>query len=329
MSKEKFAQELLARLAEKKEWGIDPGNVIYYRDGFTAQGDSQLLDFIHNTNLHYHKSESDVLIGSFLVIKKKCSNDIWSMCRFDMDYLYREFKEGSWNAVWKLIKPQLESGTRLTENGIFSSINNYEAVKEHLIIRPLNYTDHQMELQNCIYRLNGDIALVLYIIFSNDRQGLNTSKIQKSTFREWNMDEDTVWENALMNTCAMAPPRLYANPLDADNAPYAKGVFMTAEHPVKVHPLQVPMVTTTQQVNGAIALFYPGVQERIAEIMGGSYYVAFISIHECMIHRSGTVSPRQIRRHLTDVNNAFSPEENLSRKIFYYDAVSKVFSSLD
>ena len=71
------------------------------------------------------------------------------------------------------------------------------------------------------------------------------------------------------------------------------------------------------------------VAKRIAEIMGGSYYAAFISIHECMIHRSGTISPRQIRRHLADVNNAFSPEENLSRKIFYYDAVRKVFSSLD
>ena len=170
MSKEKFAQKLLAELAEKKEWGIDPENVLYYRDGFTAKGDSQLLDFIHNTNLHYHRSESDVLIGSFLVIKKKCSNDIWSMCRFDMDHLYREFEERGWDAVWRLIRPQLESGIRLTENGIFSSINNYEAVKEHLIIRPLNYTDHQMELKNCIYRLNGDIALVLYIIFSNDRQ---------------------------------------------------------------------------------------------------------------------------------------------------------------
>ena len=152
MSKEKFAQKLLAELAEKKEWGIDPENVLYYRDGFTAKGDSQLLDFIHNTNLHYHKSESDILIGSFLVIKKKCSNEIWSMCRFDADYLYRKFEEYGWNAVWKLIRPQLESGTKITENKIFSSINKYKTVKKYLIIRPLNYTDHQMELKNCIYR---------------------------------------------------------------------------------------------------------------------------------------------------------------------------------
>ncbi len=329
MSKEKFMQELLARLAEKKEWGIGPGSAVYYRDGFTSQGDSQLLDFIHNTNLHYHKSESDILIGSFLVIKKKCSNEIWSMCRFDADYLYRKFEEYGWNAVWKLIRPQLESGTKITENKIFSSINKYKTVKKHLIIRPLNYTDHQMELKNCIYRLCGDIALVLYIVFSNDSQGLNTSKIQRTTFQEWNTDEDAVWENALQNTCSMAPPRLYANPLDAEKAPYGKGAFMTAGHSVKIHSLQVPMLTTTQQVNGAIALFYPGVRERIAEIMGGSYYAVFISIHQCMIHRCGTISPRQIRIHLNDVNNAFSSDENLSRKIFCYDAVRKVFSSLD
>lgn len=330
MAHQTFAAELLARLAEKKEWGLTPGNITYYEDGFSSKDDTELLDFIHNTNLYYHKSESDILIGNFLVIRQKMSNDIWSMCRFDADYLQWTFEEKGWDAVWQIIQPQLESSARITENGILSSINDYEAVKERLIIRPLNYNYHRRELKNCIYTRNGDIALVLYLIFSYDKEyGLNTSKIQKTTFQHWNKTESQVWENALMNTYVLAPPRLYANPLDADCASYTKGAFMAAGNDIRLHPLQVPLVTTTQRINGAIALFYPGVKERLSQIMGGSFYAAFISIHECMIHRSGTITPRQVQRHLSDVNNAFSQEENLTRKVFFFDAESGTFSPLD
>ena len=55
-----------------------------------------------------------------------------------------------------------------------------------------------------------------------------------------------------------------------------------------------PTVTTTKQVNGAIAMFYPGVMERIAEMAGGSYYVVFTSIHEAKIHCAGSVDPGMI-----------------------------------
>ena len=40
----------------------------------------------------------------------------------------------------------------------------------------------------------------------------------------------------------------------------------------------VPTITTTSQMNGAIAMFYPGVKERLAELFGGDYYVAFTSV---------------------------------------------------
>lgn len=330
MSKEKFAQELLARLAAKKEWGLGPGDAQYYRDGLTAEGDPQLLDFIRNTNLHYHSSESDILIGRFLTIKKKCSNKIWSICRFDADYLLREYEDGGWEAVWRIIQPELESGVHLTENSILSSLQDYEAVKEHLIIRPLNYTDHQSQLSNCIYRKSGDIALVLSLIVSRDGIfRLNTAKIQKKTLKEWGKKEDIIWENALANTCRLDPPRMYANPLDAYTASGKKGEFMTKTPNLRLSAGQIPMVTTVQQRGGAIALFYPGVKERLAQILGGSFYAAFISIHECMIHPKGTIPPGQIRRHLEDVNNAFSTNENLTRKVFYYDVKNKLFSSLD
>lgn len=92
---------------------------------------------------------------------------------------------------------------------------------------------------------------------------------------------------------------------------------------------QVPTLTTTKKTNGAIALFYPGVKEKLAELFGESYYVAFTSINDVRIHHKDTISPLSVLRRLKDVNSAFPKEELLSRKVYYYDKDKKTFEMME
>ena len=91
---------------------------------------------------------------------------------------------------------------------------------------------------------------------------------------------------------------------------------------------EIPTVTTTKQVNGAVAMFYPGVKERIAELYGDSYYVVFTSIHEARTHCRGAFSPRHMLRSLQETNQAFPTEEMLSETVFYYDRDKRSFEAL-
>lgn len=91
----------------------------------------------------------------------------------------------------------------------------------------------------------------------------------------------------------------------------------------------VPAVTTTTQMNGAIAMFYPGVKERIAELFGGDYYVAFTSIQESRLHKKGTVPPRQILEQIKSANKTFDPTEILTRKVYLYERASKELRQLE
>ena len=117
--------------------------------------------------------------------------------------------------------------------------------------------------------------------------------------------------------------------LDCIRPPYQKGAFMAAESTVgPLERWEIPTVTTTKQVNGAVAMFYPGVKERIAELYGDSYYVVFTSIHEARTHCRGAFSPRLILRSLKETNQAFPAEEMLSEKVFYYDREKKSFAAL-
>ena len=84
----------------------------------------------------------------------------------------------------------------------------------------------------------------------------------------------------------------------------------------------VPVVTTTRQINGAIAMFYPGVQERLAELVGGEYYVAFTATDSAMIHRVGSVSPRELLLRLKHVRSVM-PEDFLSKYVYKYNSEKK------
>lgn len=331
MTYDEFKDELVEQVVRKSEWGLSPANVRFYDDGFTAADNEEEQEFIRNTNIRYHKTESEVLIGDFMTLDIGRQGGTASQCRFELKSLYNDFITEGWEAVWKYVKTNIDVCNQITGAGVLQLMESYEAVKEKLIIRPLNFTNHKYNLKEAVYKKIGDIALVLYIvIYENDEQGLGTSKINKGIFEKWDRDIDEVWEAALTNTYVLAPPRMYILPLDRINPSYEKGAFMALGSKMKSFgKLSVPSVTTVKQVNGAIAMFYPGVKEKIASMAGGSYYVAFTSIHEAEIHCAGTIPPRNILRNLKSVDKKFGSEETLTKKVYFYNAENGKFDVLE
>ena len=207
-------------------------------------------------------------------------------------------------------------------------------MREKLFIRPLNYNDHRYELKENVSRRIGDMALVLYVLANDERNGerhdVMSMKMPRLMMEKWGLPEEEVWDNALNNTYMMAPPRLYLNMMDTYNPPYHKGAFMALNSDIKsLSAHAVPTITTTSQMNGAIAMFYPGVQERLAELFGGDYYVAFTSVHDVRLHKKGSMSPRQILNSIKHVNKTFDPSEILSRKVYLYDTAAKELKQLE
>lgn len=329
MNYQEFCQEFKQGVLRNKEWNIKEENYKFYPDGFTADGDKRKLEFIRNTNIKYHSMQSDVLKGDFAVLTI-AMGELVVDCRFSMEYLFGEFMEGSWDDVWQIVDDNIKT-LRKFEGEDFSRLTGtYEEVKQQLIIRLINYTDNKYELKECLYKICGDVALVLYVVMYDDERGFGSAKVHKKQFAEWNQDWDEVFAEALANTNVRALPRMYMNPEETRKPPYERGAFMSSNSNItEIKSSQVPILTTTKKINGAIVMFYPGVREKIAELIGGSYYVVFTSIHEARVHRVGSVSTRWILNSLKNVNKSFLRNEVLSRKIFLYDAEKNVFEPLE
>ena len=333
MAYKEFISELQEKLEEKKQ-ELGYNKMVFLEDGSTST-DVEELSVIRETNIKYHKTESDVLIGDYIILYQyKGKRE--QMCRFDCRQLYRKYEKGSWAAVWAQISSSIDSSRKFMELGIIDLIekNEYDLLKDKLFIRPLNFNDHRYELKNHIYRRVGDMVLVLYILASDENNGKThdvlSVKVPKSSVQAWGIDEEEVWESAMSNTYIMAPPRIYLNPMDLVNPPYHRGAFMALNSDItSISPLTVPTVTTTAQINGAIAMFYPGVMKRIAELFGDDYYIAFTGTSEARLHKKGTIQPRNILMRIKQMNKAFDPSEILSNKVYLYETANQKMGQLE
>ena len=333
MAYKEFISELQKKLEEKKQ-ELGYNKITFLEDGATSS-DEKELSIIRETNIKYHRTESDVLIGDYIILYQY-KGQREQMCRFDCGQLYQKYEKDSWEAVWEQILSSIDSSRKFMELGIIDLIekNEYDLLKDKLFIRPLNFNDHRYELKNHIYKCIGDMVLVLYILASDENNGKThdvlSVKVPKASMQEWGIDEEEVWESAMSNTYIMAPPRIYLNPADLANPPYHKGAFMALNSDItSLSPLEVPTVTTTAQINGAIAMFYPGVMKRLAELFGDDYYIAFTGTSEARLHKKGTIQPRSILMRIKQMNKAFDPSEVLSNKVYLYETANQEMRQLE
>lgn len=203
MAYKEFISELQKKLEEKKQ-ELGYNKMVFIEDGATST-DAKELSIIRETNIKYHKTESDVLIGDYIILYQY-KGQREQMCRFDCGQLYQKYEKDSWEAVWEQILSSIDSSRKFMELGIIDLIekNEYDLLKDKLFIRPLNFNDHRYELKNHIFRRVGDMVLVLYILASDENNGKThdvlSVKVPKASMQEWGIDEEEVWESAMSNT---------------------------------------------------------------------------------------------------------------------------------
>ena len=90
---------------------------------------------------------------------------------------------------------------------------------------------------------------------------------------------------------------------------------------INFNSLMAPTLTTEQEINGAIAAFYPGVLERLHRMIGGDFYLVFSSISDTHIHPiNGRFKVSSMRKSLAEMNRDMNQQgELLTRKIYRYE----------
>ena len=226
----------------------------------------------------------------------------------------------------------LQAAVRARESTVLSQTSDYEKIRGELILRPLCYRNVREDLRTVPHIRMGEIALALYAVMAHVGNDYFTAKVHRNQIASWKRSESAILEEALINTSFLYPPRLYTmdDLVNWDTKSSEDGVFM-GDHPkVRLHgDVRGMVLTNTLELNGAIAMFYPGVAERIAGGFDNDFYIGFTSVHEAQIHPVGAVPPEVIRESLMDTNRVCNKKEDvLSGRVYLYDRARRSFSML-
>lgn len=206
----------------------------------------------------------------------------------------------------------------------------YDSAKDSLFIKAVRYEKEELEGQ--IYRVVGDIALVLCFEVQADKNEIMTVKVPAYMLREWKKNKEDVWEDAMENTVHKAEPRVYDFMKMILSPEYDGDRFMeegTGEA-IKNTPVG-NCISSSNRINGATVMFYPGTARRISDLMGGvDLYVVFTSVIEAMVHDVDTVSKEDLSKILKEIlETSVEKEEILSEHIYRYNRETDCIEMID
>ena len=291
----------------------------------------QLTNAIHETtdipleNIKFVKGDEDRLNIIFAE-----HDDAYEVCSIHLSELSAEYLNdaNSFGAIVKHICDDIVNAKNSNMHHKIGELTDYETAKSRLFVLLINYDRNADILQNVVYKTLDDIALVVYAILDEREGKLISTKILKSMVKKWGKNEDDIFNEAIENTYRMSPPRFYMLEKMLLNNNYSGDSFMNGDDTFQLNDRFVGnLLSTTRQINGAIAVFLPGVAEKISEMLKSDFYMVFTSIHEVMIHstKSG-VDPSDLKNVLkSTIAEATQAQDYLTEKIYKYNRKTHKF----
>ena len=211
----------------------------------------------------------------------------------------------------------------------YSVFSDYEAVKDRLFIRVTNKETNADVLAGMPHKEVEDLAITYHVLVNHDQNGIASAPVTDDLLRHYGVTAEQLHEDAIANSQRMLPAQLDSmqNMLFGMMTPGASDTLRDEPYPGST----MLVLTNNVQLNGAAALFYPGVMDQAAERLGGNFIVLPSSTHEViMIPADGMTDFRSLEQMVKDINRSqVAPEERLSDHVYHYDAQERLFERAD
>ncbi len=304
------------------ERGMYP-DVLLMKNGIRPRNPEEKR-IIDETNFRYGHPGANCLVGDYLLIIDVPEGKTGYQFRFPIDALYSRYCTGSWEMVDKAVINELQKVETL-DHSILRNLTDYSMVKDKLLLCMRNADRFNAKGSGFVFRRIGDMDMVLYVVLNDNKpENRLITPVSKSIAESWGLTEDEVFAVALDNTARISPPRAFYF-IDDIIGINKNGCDLMS---VLTPPRKVPMnpfsltVSAIPSSDGASAMFYPGVFERLSEMAEGDFFAVFTGKDECHVHRVDGISCDTLKSQLVRMNREY-PETVLTQYVYRYDSVKK------
>ncbi len=201
-------------------------------------------------------------------------------------------------------------------------IGDYQKASEHFFLCLSNASKRAGYLADAPHWLRADLALTCHVMYELPEEGYVGTVINDPLMEEYGVDKERIFLDAVKNSIRIMPPRVE----------FARDIYEDDEERDDDDPFyNMVDISNEKHFRGAAVLFYPGVMEEVAMMLGGSYYVLPSSVHEVLaIPADPSVSVTFLRQLVMEANLLHVPdEEQLSDEVYFYDECTGHFGKAE
>jgi len=203
---------------------------------------------------------------------------------------------------------------------------NIENVKDKIALFVVNAEFCKNYLLDTAHVIKEDLALIYKVVLSTGNDEIATITIRNRFLEEWGIDVNILHEYAMQNSSRLLPVKVQTM------GEVLRDMYSEGELDFPLDAIQVPMyiITNKTNMNGAGAIFYSDVLERISEKEGTDLYILPSSLHEVIVIPKVDQDFKELEEMVKEVNATAVPlEEWLSNHIYMYDSSKKEICLLD
>ena len=216
-------------------------------------------------------------------------------------------------------------------------ITDYDTTKHKLFIRVSNAEKNQEMLQDAPHMLHEDLAITYHIAVSmDDDTGIASTIVNNHLMNMYGITQEQLHEDAMKSSPILFPATVASmgevmKRIMMDDMKEAGMDQETMDALIQDMPMVedsvMTVITNVQGINGAAAIFYPDQMDKIAERLGGDYFILPSSVHETLVvPDDGKMSFLELRSMVTEINaTQVRPSERLTDEVYHYDSKDKVF----
>ena len=205
---------------------------------------------------------------------------------------------------------------------------DYDQAKDHLFIRVSNAEKNEELLDKAPHKIVDDLVITCHIAVDQTPNGMASTVVNNDLMSHYGIDEKQLFEDAMAMSPEVMPVKMdtmlnVISGMMPDAV--SEDMMMDQDFPGS----QMMIVSNTAMVNGAAAIFYPGVMDEISEKLGGDFVMLPSSTNEVIIVPD-MGDYKNLESRVKDINEtSVDPKEQLSDHVYHYDSKEKLFERTD
>lgn len=271
-----------------------------------------------------NKNNGLVLTG-ISILKKDCN----IAPTIYLNQVFEQYQEGrTMESICREIIRVYEEHAVHTDFDV-SYVTDFAKGQNRICYKLINAEKNEALLTDVPHVMLEDLAIIFYILVSKDSEGTGTITVKNNMLSFWNVDTDTLYQLALVNTqrlfrgtvrsMASVMTEILSHKLDEECAQEFYDMMVGEDDMIPMY-----VCTNADKLNGAGVILYQGLLQKFADRVGSDFYILPSSIHETLlIPANSDMDVEYLRDMVRTVNRTeVAPDEVLSDSVYYYNRLT-------